>query len=64
MTRQEIKWNAPDGAMHYKITMVGNIRYHTKDWNGFWGVYQNWKHPVGWKKVGVFFDDSDLKPLN
>lgn len=59
----EIRENAPEGATHYKLTIKGSVRYYTKDWNDSWGIYQDWKYPIGWKKVTNFFDDIDLKPL-
>lgn len=63
MNIEEIKNNAPEGATHYKYTMKGNIRYFTKDWNNLWGIYQDWKYPIGWKKVTIFFDEKELIPL-
>ena len=63
ITLNEIRSKAPNGATHYVITMKNNIRYYTKDWNGDWGIYQDWKYPIGWRKVGIFFDESEIKPL-
>lgn len=61
--KEEIRNNAPDGATHYKYTMKGSVRYYTKDWNDSWGIYQDWKYPIGWKKVTNIFDETDLKSL-
>lgn len=63
MTEQEIKENAPEGATHYKITKKGSIRYLTKDWNSMWGIYQDWRYPIGWKKCGIFEKLEEIKPL-
>lgn len=63
MKIEDIKSNAPKGATHYKLNLKGNVRYYAKDWNDKWGIYQDWKYPIGWKNVTMFFDESGLKPL-
>lgn len=62
-SQEEIRNNAPDGATHYKYTMKGSVRYYTRDWNNSWGIYQDWKYPIGWKQVTNFFDEKDLIQL-